>query len=162
MCLTFNSESKQTCLLYSPWWTTTWSPHGLEWPKMLNWNGQVSHTQQLEWFWVHRWQYQAALLVEKLVYHHPERFRYLLFKRALRWRRLDSSLQKKIYEPQLAKHNLIKFPDMHKKISLHQTLACLVWPEPRILEEYRALALLSNFEQNLWRPKIGDADTIRR
>jgi len=51
-----------------------------------------------------------------------QRFRYLFFKTALLCRRLDSSLQKKIYKPQRAQHSLIKYLDIYKKIPLVEAL----------------------------------------
>jgi len=42
------------------------SSHDLQWPRNINWNGPASSTQQLEWFWVHRWQSQAALLLKNI------------------------------------------------------------------------------------------------
>lgn len=68
-----------------------------------------------------------------------QRFRLLLFKRALRCRRLDSTLQKKIYEPLVVKFNLTKYSDLYEKLPLSQTVSRLLYDlNQELLEEYRS------------------------
>jgi len=54
-----------------------------------------------------------------------QRFRYLWFKRALRCRRLDSSLQKQIYEKRMNTFNLTKYSKISERLTSSQTLSKL-------------------------------------
>jgi hypothetical protein len=63
----------------------------------------------------------------------------LLLKRALGCRSLDSSIQKKVYEPLLVNLNLTKYSELYERVSLAQTLSRLVYDlDQEPLEECRS------------------------
>ena len=68
-----------------------------------------------------------------------QHFRYLWFKRALRCRRLDSSLQKEIYEKRMKTFNLSKYSKMSERLTSSQTLSKLKFDlSQELLGEYKS------------------------
>jgi len=68
-----------------------------------------------------------------------QRFRCLWFKRALRCRRFDSSLQKQVYEKRMKTFNLTPYSKISERLNSSQTLSKLkFYLSQELLEEYKS------------------------
>jgi hypothetical protein len=82
----------------------------------------------------------GSIVCRKAGFQPPgKRFRYHWFKRALRCRRLDSSLQKQIYEKRMKTFNLTKYSKISERLTSSHTFWKLKFDLRQVfLEEYKS------------------------